>query len=112
MLVMPEDGRPALSVVAALTLEHTRAVVHGVREYVHLGVLPCDELAVHPDEVRGWHVFPPQRFERTAATASSVVASPPRSGVRSPSSSARSIADSRAEASCSRENACRSIIAT
>jgi hypothetical protein len=27
-----------------------------VREYVDLCVLPCDELAVHPDEVRGLHV--------------------------------------------------------
>src|SRR5204863_33133 len=93
-------------------LEDTRAVVQGVSEYVHLRVFPCDELAVHPDEVRGLHVLPPQRFERTASTASSVVASPPRSGVLSPLSSARSIADSRAAASLSRENPCRSIIAT
>jgi hypothetical protein len=30
--------------------------VHGVREYVHLGVLPGDELSVQPDEVGGVHV--------------------------------------------------------
>ena len=42
-----------------LALEHARPVVECVREYVHLCVLPCDELAVHPDEVRGLHVVPP-----------------------------------------------------
>src|SRR4051812_2523037 len=110
---MPEDRGTALGVVAALTLEHARSVVERVRQYVHLGVLPSDELAVQPDEVRGLHVLSLlQRLARTAWTASSVVASPPRSAVLRPSSSARSIADSRAVASCSRENPCRSIIAT
>jgi hypothetical protein len=52
---MAEDRRPDLRVVAADALEHTGAVVQTMREYVNLGVLPFDELAVHPDEIRLLH---------------------------------------------------------
>ena len=58
VLLVAEDRGTALGVVAALALEDARAVVQRVRQYVHLRVLPCDELAVHPDEVRGLHVVP------------------------------------------------------
>ena len=50
---------PDLGVVAADALEDARAVVQAVRQYVNLRVLPCDELAVHPDEVRLLHVVLP-----------------------------------------------------
>src|SRR3954467_6602233 len=107
-----EDRRPDLGVVAADALEDARAVVEPVREYVNLRVLPLDELAVHPDEVRLLHVDAPyRRCPSTARVASAVVAVPPRSWVRSPSSSARSTADSRAAASVSKPSPCRSIIA-
>src|SRR5215475_15752577 len=61
MVLMAEDRLTAFGVVGADALEDTRAVVKGVREYVYLRVLPGDELAVHPNEVRGVHVFPPFR---------------------------------------------------
>src|SRR6185437_5885282 len=109
---VPEHRGADLGVVAADALEDARAVVEPVREYVNLRVLPLDELAVHPDEVRLLHVDAPyRRCPSTARVASAVVAVPPRSWVRSPSSSAWSTADSRAAASFSKPNPCRSIIA-
>ena len=59
MIGVAEDGRADLGVVAAHALEDAGAVVQAVREYVDLRVLPVDELAVHPDEVRLLHVFAP-----------------------------------------------------
>ena len=44
-----EDGRATVRRVGPDALEHARAVVHRVREHVHGGVVPVDELAVHPD---------------------------------------------------------------
>src|SRR6185312_1020061 len=109
---MTEDRRADRGVVAAHALEDARAVVEPVREYVNLRVLPFDELPVHPDEVRLLHVDAPyRRCASTARVASAVVAVPPRSWVPSPSSSAWSTADSRAAASFSKPNPCRSIIA-
>src|SRR5256885_11740368 len=108
---MAEHGRPLIGLVRTDALEDAGAVVERVREYVHLRVLPGNQLSVGPDEVRGVHVRS-YRFERTARVASSVLASPPRSGVRRPPSRARSTADSIAAASCSRPSPWRSIIAT
>ena len=59
MLPLAEDGRPVGGLVGPDPLEHTGAVMQAVREYVDLRVLPVDELAVHPDEVRLLHVFAP-----------------------------------------------------
>ena len=56
VVVVAEDRRADLGVVAAHALEDARAVVQAVREYVDLRVLPGDELPVHPDEVRLLHV--------------------------------------------------------
>ena len=50
MVVVAEDRGAALGLVGADALEHAGAVVEGVREHVHLGVLPGDEFAVHPDD--------------------------------------------------------------
>src|SRR4029078_5574274 len=89
-----EERRADLGVVAADAPAHARGVVEPVREYVNLRVLPLDELPVHPDEVRLLHVAAPyRRWPSPARVASAVVAFPPRSWVRSPSSSARSTAD-------------------
>ena len=55
MLAVAEDRRAELGVVAALTLEHARAVVQAVGQHVNLRVLPRDEFPVHPDEVRFVH---------------------------------------------------------
>ena len=57
--LVAEDRRADLRVVAADALEHARAVVQAVREYVDLRVLPGDELPVQPDEVRLLHVRAP-----------------------------------------------------
>ena len=59
MVDVAEDRGAAVGLVGPDALEHACAVVEGVREYVYLRVLPGDELAVHPDEVRGVHVLPP-----------------------------------------------------
>ena len=60
-----EDRRAALGVVRPDALEHARAVVQGVGQYVYLRVLPGDELAVQPDEVRGVGTYcPPFRGSR------------------------------------------------
>src|SRR5207302_2260088 len=45
----PEHGRAARCRVGADALEHAAAVVQRVRQDVDLGVVPVDELAVHPD---------------------------------------------------------------
>src|SRR5205814_107576 len=48
--------RAELGVVGPDALEDAGAVVEAVREYVDLGVLPGDEVSVHPDEVGLVHV--------------------------------------------------------
>src|SRR5439155_13005528 len=108
-----EDRRADLGVVAADALEDARAVVQAVREYVDLCVLPCGELAVHPNEVRGLHVRVSwcQRCASTACVASAVLALPPRSGVRSPWSRALSTADSTDAAASGKPSPWRSIMA-
>ena len=53
VVVVAEDRRADLGVVAADALEDARAVVQPVGQYVHRRVLPLDELPVHPDEVAG-----------------------------------------------------------
>ena len=50
-----EDRRPVLGLVAADPLEDPGAVVQPVRQHVDLGVLPRDELAVVPDQLRFDH---------------------------------------------------------
>src|SRR5947199_8901463 len=56
VVVVAEDRRAELGVVGADALEDAGAVVEAVREYVDLGVLPGDEVSVHPDEVGLVHV--------------------------------------------------------
>jgi hypothetical protein len=48
---MAEHRGADLGLVGADALEHARSVVQAVRQDVDLGVLPGDELPVHPDEV-------------------------------------------------------------
>ena len=48
---MAEDRGPELGLVGADALEDAGAVVEAVAEYVDLGVVPCDELTVHPDRL-------------------------------------------------------------
>jgi hypothetical protein len=55
ILVAEDRGTLGLGVVAADALEDAGAVVQAVREHVDLRVLPRDELAVHPNEVRCVH---------------------------------------------------------
>ena len=55
VLGVAEHRRPELGVVAAHAVEDAGAVVQAVREHVDLGVLPRDEVSVHPDEVGGLH---------------------------------------------------------
>jgi hypothetical protein len=55
LLVAEHRGALGLGVVAADALEDPGAVVQPVGEHVDLRVLPRDELAVHPDEVRCVH---------------------------------------------------------
>ena len=50
VLGVAEHRRPELGVVAAHAVEHPGAVVQPVRQDVDLGVVPCDEFAVHPYE--------------------------------------------------------------
>ena len=45
----PEHGCAARRRIGADALEHAAAVVQRVREDVDLGVVPVDELAIHPD---------------------------------------------------------------
>ena len=54
---MAEDGRPVLRLVGADALEDAGAVVEAVAEYVDLGVVPSDELAIHPDRFSLLHDF-------------------------------------------------------
>jgi hypothetical protein len=56
VLAVAEDRRPAVGVIAADALEDPCAVVEPVAEYVDLGVVPCHELAVHPDPLTLLHV--------------------------------------------------------
>src|SRR5437660_10200931 len=55
MIAMAEDRGTLVGLVRTHTLEHAGAVVKPVRQYVHLGVLPGNELSVVPDEVRLVH---------------------------------------------------------
>ena len=57
---MAEDGRAALGLVGADALEDAGAVVEAVAENVDLGVVPGDELAIHPDALGLLHVRPPR----------------------------------------------------
>ena len=54
--VSAEDRRALRRVVAADALEDAGAVVEAVRAHVDARVVPVDELAVHPDLLRGLHV--------------------------------------------------------
>jgi hypothetical protein len=56
---VPEDGGAAVGLIGADALEDARAVVEAVAEYVDVGVVPWDELAVHPDQLRLVHCFLP-----------------------------------------------------
>ena len=49
----PEHRRTLRSLVRTDPLEHPGAVVERVRQHVDAGVLPVDEIAVHPDLGRG-----------------------------------------------------------
>ena len=51
VLAPPENRGAALGVVTPDALEDAGAVVEAVGQHVDLGVLPVDELAVHPDRV-------------------------------------------------------------
>ena len=51
VVAVAEDRRPVLGVVGADALEDPGAVVQPVAEDVHLGVVPGDEVAIHPDEL-------------------------------------------------------------
>src|SRR4029077_19469726 len=84
------------------------SVVQAVREHVDLRVLPANEVAVHPDQF-GWIHSAHWRLSRTALLAWAVLASPPRSGVRRPPSSARCTADSTAAASLAKPSPWASI---
>ena len=58
MVAMAKHGRALLGLVAADALEDPGAVVQPVGENMDLGVLPSDELAVHPDPFRLFHGSP------------------------------------------------------
>src|SRR5207248_10767159 len=97
---------------AAHAVEHARAVMQAVGEHMDLCLFPWDEVAIHPDEVGRVHGFALlYRLSSTALLARSVLASPPRSGVRRPASRARCTADSTAAASAAKPSPCSSIIA-
>jgi hypothetical protein len=49
VLPVPKDCGSPLGLVAADALEHPAAVVEAVAEHVDLGVLPGNEIAIHPD---------------------------------------------------------------
>ena len=51
--VRRKTAGPVVGLVGADALEHAHAVVQGVGEDVDLGVVPGDELAVHPDLLGG-----------------------------------------------------------
>ena len=57
VILVAEDRRTALGLIGPDALEDARPVMHRVREYVYLRVLPGDELSVQPDEVSGVHVL-------------------------------------------------------
>ena len=85
---MAEDRRALGGLVGPLALEHPGAVVQPVRQYVDLRVLPGNHLPVVPDQVRFSTACSSvtSRCLRTASVASRVLAAPPRSCVRRPSS--------------------------
>src|SRR5215218_2115 len=51
VLAQPENGRAVGGLIATDALEDAGAVVEPVDAYVHLCVVPVDELAVHPDRL-------------------------------------------------------------
>ena len=53
MLAQTEDRHALGRLVGANALEGAHAVVQRVTEYVRGRVLPVDQLAVHPDLLRG-----------------------------------------------------------
>src|SRR3954453_3492616 len=55
MLAMPEDRGAAVGLVCPDALEDPGAVVEAVAQYVDLGVVPRDEIAIHPDPLRLLH---------------------------------------------------------
>ena len=86
MLAMAEHRRPLLGLVAADALEDPRAVVQPVAQDMDLGVVPSDELAVHPDPFRLFHGAPQalgQDFESMPEATSPVAR--PREAVACPS---------------------------
>ena len=44
-----EDRRPVAGLVRPDSLEHPGSVMKGVAEYMHGGLVPGDQLTVHPD---------------------------------------------------------------
>src|SRR5215210_4440838 len=52
---MAEDRRAALGLIGADALEDPGAVMEAVAQYVDVGVLPRDEIAIHPDPLRLLH---------------------------------------------------------
>src|SRR5436190_8813662 len=140
MLTVPEHRGAALRLVGTNALEYAGSVVEPVAEHVDLGVVPEDELAIHPDPLRLLHIpsdvrrprglkpgttpiadfepsMPDQRriSEITTRVISSVptTSSPSRarSAVRRPRSSAESTAASIAAASSPIARPWRSIMA-
>src|SRR5689334_16745043 len=55
VVAVAEDRRAAIGLVGANPLEHTGAVMEAVGEDVDLGVVPRDQLAIHPDPLRLLH---------------------------------------------------------
>jgi hypothetical protein len=55
VILVAEDRRPDLRVVAADSLEDARSVVQPVREHVDVRLVPADELPVLPDQLRLLH---------------------------------------------------------
>ncbi len=52
VIAQPEDRRAARRLVGAHAFEHRGAVVQRMREHVHRGLFPGDQLAVEPDVFR------------------------------------------------------------
>ncbi len=58
VLAMAEHRRALVGLVAADALEDPGAVVQPVAQDMDLGVVPSDELAIHPDPFRLFHGAP------------------------------------------------------
>jgi hypothetical protein len=50
VIAQAEAGGSLVRFVGSHSLEDRGAIVDNVRQYVNLGVVPFDHLAVHPDE--------------------------------------------------------------